>query len=267
VQKDGYRLESVTYEVEPGDRVPAYMLTDPVYRGGQVPTANGCAAKRWVPAVMDRIIALHQALGARFDQEPYIEGVTTEESAIGAAAKDDGSSARAYIDQLKRLASAMPNAYPHTLSAIWINWSTKPYTQELVTHLATLGVGTGGPDATPTHLTELIPQYTDAFAGKLPILMAAQPTFLVWRENPIGEGTLTLDRVFKFAVSDTPGIHATHLFHWYFKKKANPNNPPAYDVYDSIALIKAHKGQINSACPTSITCQGTTALERPRRSD
>jgi dienelactone hydrolase len=26
VQKDGYRVESVTYEVEPGDRVPAYVL-------------------------------------------------------------------------------------------------------------------------------------------------------------------------------------------------------------------------------------------------
>ncbi|HEX2973292.1 MAG TPA: alpha/beta hydrolase family protein, partial [Tepidisphaeraceae bacterium] len=26
IQKDGYRLESVTYEVEPGDRVPAYVL-------------------------------------------------------------------------------------------------------------------------------------------------------------------------------------------------------------------------------------------------
>ncbi|MFI5378589.1 MAG: dienelactone hydrolase family protein [Tepidisphaerales bacterium] len=27
IQKDGYRLESVTYEVEPGDAVPAYVLT------------------------------------------------------------------------------------------------------------------------------------------------------------------------------------------------------------------------------------------------
>ena len=26
IQKDGYRIESVTYEVEPGDRVPAYVL-------------------------------------------------------------------------------------------------------------------------------------------------------------------------------------------------------------------------------------------------
>ncbi len=38
VQKDGYRLESVTYEVEPGDRVPAYVLVpDGASAGSRAP--------------------------------------------------------------------------------------------------------------------------------------------------------------------------------------------------------------------------------------
>ncbi|MBM3860232.1 MAG: hypothetical protein FJ395_11350 [Verrucomicrobia bacterium] len=40
IQKDGYRIESVTYEVEPGDRVPAFVL---------IP--NGVDAKHPAPAV------------------------------------------------------------------------------------------------------------------------------------------------------------------------------------------------------------------------
>ena len=230
--------------------VPKYMLSDPIYEGGQQVGLNaegqpaGCETKRWVPAVMDRIIAAHQALGKALDQDPMFEGVTTEESATVAP------STRAYVDQLKRLASALPKAYPTSLTNMWINWRTAPYTAELVDHLYRSGVGFGGPDTLPsTFYTNDAYEFFPQYAGRTYSLMAAQPTHLIWKENPIGEGLLTLDDVFHFAVNDPQGINATHLFWWWFKDAASP-----YDFFDSVAVIKANGGAINNACPENLIC-------------
>jgi len=230
--------------------VPAYMLDDPVYEGGQQVGLNaegqpaGCETKRWVPAVMDRIIAAHQALGKAFDSDPMFEGVTTEESAVVAP------NARGYVDQLKRLGSALPLAYPTSLTNMWINWRTAPYTAELIDHLYRSGVGFGGPDTVPTTLytNEAYPFFPQ-YAGRTYSLMAAQPTHLIWKENPIGEGLLTLDDVFHFAVNDPQGINATHLFWWYFKNDSSP-----YDFFDTVDVIKANGAVINDTCPENLIC-------------
>jgi len=238
------------------DCVPIDMQTDPTYQGGEMFTYDsaggitGCIAKRWIPAVMDRFIALHRALGERFDPEPYFEAVTTEETAAIDGPVLDGLSNREYVDQLKRLGSAMAEAYPHTLAEIWVNWTTEPYTTELVNHLYHNGIGIGGPDTTPTRRTQTIPVLTAQYAGRMPMLTAVQPTWLTWKINPIGTGALTLDEVYDFAISRT-GAAATHLYWWYFEK-AGTNN--SYDFYDTVNLIRARGGAINRNCPADLIC-------------
>jgi hypothetical protein len=238
--------------------VPQDMMTDPLYQGGQYITRDasgnpsGCIAKRWVPAVMDRFIAFHKALGNRFDQEPYVEAVSNEESAVDDAPAADGATTRDYVDQLKRLGSGMADAYPHTLAEIWLNWSVAPYTLELVDYLYRNGIGTGGPDTSPLHLTQIVPEFTSRFAGKMPILMAAQPSFLTWAQQPIATGELTLDDVFHFAVTEAKGINATHMYWWFFKKEWDSR--AVYDFYDTVAEIRNHGGLINAACPENLLC-------------
>jgi hypothetical protein len=229
-----------------GHGVPDYLLYHPVYEGGEHPTDTvGMTAKRWVPAVMDRIIALHRALGRRFDEDPDVEGVCTEESALSIWPYPPGMSDRVYVDQLKRLATALSEAYPRTLATMWLNWNTRPHTEELLDHLESQGIGIGGPDTSPLHRTELVPDYFTRYAGRMPVLMGVQPSFLAWSERPIRDGKLTLDQVFHFLVDDEVGIHATHAFWWYFESGD-------YTFWDTVELIRKYDGKINRDLPSCL---------------
>jgi len=226
------------------------MRTDPLYEGGQYRPLDGngnpkgCQPKRWVPAVMDRMIAVYYALGRVIDRQANFEGISTEETAL------EAPDIRSYVDQLKRLASAMPKAFPNSLTNMWTNFRTAPYTGELIDHLYRNGVGFGGPNLVPPpfYESEAYP-YHPPYAGRTYFLMGVQPPRLIWRENLIGEGKLTLGDVFDFGVTDPDGINATHLFWWYFI-----NETDAYDFTDTVALIKARRATINEACPENLIC-------------
>ena len=188
-----------------------------------------------------------QALGARFDAEASLEAFAFEESALGVTVTT--AEQRAYIDQLKRRATAARAAFPRSLVVQWTNWNLQePYGTEVFSFLRDSGLGAGGPDTSPLHLTQATPHFS-TFKGQIPILMGVQPTFLTWQEHPIAEGKLTLDQVFSFLVDDAKGIHATHAFWWYFVDAKGP-----YDYQDTVALIQKNGARINSACPANLTC-------------
>ncbi len=252
------QISDKAYRLEREDAcTPEYMKTDPEYLGGMIKftTQNmqrpGCIAKRWVPAVMDRLIALHAALGAEFDGEPFIEAIVTEESATTVALTDNATP-QTYVDQLKRLASAFASSYPSTLSVLQLNFRTSPNEYELMEHLYRNGIGVGGPDTSPLVVTEFVPELTAAYAGKVPILMAVNATHLTFSSDPIGEGLLTLDQVFDFAVTDPNGINANHLFWWFFEKRWTPG--VSYDFYDTLEVIRQRGGYINTTCPENTLC-------------
>ena len=66
-------------------KIPDYLLSDPAYNGGIYvkPNNKGVIARIWEKPVMDRLIALHKALAARFDKEPYVEGIVLAETSPG----------------------------------------------------------------------------------------------------------------------------------------------------------------------------------------
>ncbi|MBM4201131.1 MAG: hypothetical protein FJ189_07580 [Gammaproteobacteria bacterium] len=229
--------------------VPNYMRTDPIYEGGQFkPTdanSHGCETKRWVPAVMDRMIAAYNALGKEFDKDPNFEGISSEETAT------EAPNVRAYVDQLKRLASAMPKAFPTSLTNMWTNWRIEPHAGELIDHLYRNGVGFGGPDTGPTaHFKTQAYPYFPKYAGRTYSLMAVQPSKLIWKYDLIRDGLVTLDEVFHFAVTDPQGINATHLFWWYFV-----DAKAAYDFRDTVDVIRANGSVINDTCPENLICE------------
>lgn len=160
--------------------VPDYMLTDPVYQGGEsvIRDAKGKFVKgtalRFVPAVQDRMNALYQALGARYDADPDFEAVAIAEEDDFARTGTNmaGYSDRAYIEQEKRGITAAAAAFPHTVTFKWLNWG--PGNAELCAHAASVGVGLGGPDLDPKSPTYSYPKNYQAYAGRIPLSLAVQ---------------------------------------------------------------------------------------------
>jgi hypothetical protein len=77
------------------------------------------------PAVMDRFIALVNALAAKYDNEPYFEGFMIQENSwmVGAWSKAPDYSESANIAQLERMLSASTKAFAHTSVIMQNTWS------------------------------------------------------------------------------------------------------------------------------------------------
>lgn len=116
VDTSTFGADLVDYQVSQG-RFPAYLRD--TYNGLRQnrdinnPTAQGRVdAKLWTAPVMDRLIALYQALAARYDTNPYFEGIATAETSIGTTSPDWSSTA--WLTQAKRLVVAAEAAWTHT---------------------------------------------------------------------------------------------------------------------------------------------------------
>jgi hypothetical protein len=124
-----------------GNIIPTYILQNPIYGPSPVSGSygwwgvhnNGASTGLYAPAlytqpVMDRLIALVQALGRHLDGDPYFEGLfIQEDAAVMQAAGAGGSSDPRYSDgawvtQLERLLSASTAALPHTSVLLANTW-------------------------------------------------------------------------------------------------------------------------------------------------
>lgn len=95
------------------DVVPAYLQTAAYDGGAYDAGTSGIRTKLWVPAVMDRKIALIQALAARYNSSAQFEGIVTCESAQALSNDEGGSgySPDAFLTQLERLFPAARAAF------------------------------------------------------------------------------------------------------------------------------------------------------------
>lgn len=102
--------------------VPSYLLSS-TYKGGIVPTKTGYVARLWEPAVMDRLIALHSAIGRRYDDDVRFEGLATEETTLSLDAPfPAGYSHAALAAQYRRLVTAVRAAAPRSNFFLYTNW-------------------------------------------------------------------------------------------------------------------------------------------------
>jgi hypothetical protein len=125
--------------------LPLYIQQDPKYGASPVAgsygwwgqSSNGKSSGQWAPAfynpnVMDRFIALVQALGNHFDSDPNVEGLYIQEDSVVAESGGNSSPAdpnysdQAWLTQVERLLTASTAAFPHT-SVIEANtWFVRP---------------------------------------------------------------------------------------------------------------------------------------------
>jgi hypothetical protein len=101
--------------------VPDYLRTS-TYNGGLVKTRVGYAARLWESNVMDRLIALYKAMGSRYDDDSYFEGITSEETTLGLGNTPSGYSHAKLAAQYERLVRQAGPAMPRTNLFLYTNY-------------------------------------------------------------------------------------------------------------------------------------------------
>jgi hypothetical protein len=128
-----------------GSVIPTYIQQNADYGASPIAgsygwwgqNSNGASTGQYAPAlyyqpVMDRLIAMVQALGKHLDGDPYVEAVMVQEdSTVAQAAANLGShdphySDGAWLTQLERLLTASTAAFPHTSVAMQNSYFVQP---------------------------------------------------------------------------------------------------------------------------------------------
>ena len=204
--------------------VPEYLVNDAEFHGGanrkysydeerDVAEFDGWVARRWDPAVIDRLGRLFHAIGEQVDGR--IEGITLAETSIGFGRSDEtrpaGYSLDAYAAGIKAIMSAAGNAFPRSeviqyanfMPGEWLPWEDKGYLRGVYQHAAEAGVGVGGPDLMPfrkgqqNHCQKLIRERSsDTVAG-----LAVQWGNLEEIDPATGE-PVTVERLHRFAADE-----------------------------------------------------------------
>lgn len=111
----------------PNGIVPDYMRSNPKYNGGVVRSRVGYVARLWEGPVMDRLIALYQHIGWRYDSNPYFEGIASEETTLDLGQPyPSGYSDAALAHQYERLIERATLALPRSNIFLYTNWIGSP---------------------------------------------------------------------------------------------------------------------------------------------
>jgi hypothetical protein len=224
--------------------VPNYLLTQSIYNGGLVRTKNGYAARLWEAPVMDRLIALYRAIGARYDGDAYFEGVMTEETTLGLTNFPSGYSHAKVKLQHERLAAAASNAMPHTnvfVNASWIGSTS--LMQDLYQSFVPLPVAAGGSNTIPGDMTlgqRVLTGVTGAdYRGRLAIGTAVETG-----ELGGSHGDFTPQQINNYAYNT---LRANHVFWAYNTWKGDSTQRWS----TGIKPFLRSNPPVRTACPTS----------------
>jgi len=172
--------------------VPKYLLNDPKYNGGvdqQIsdrkgdddhPVREGWVARRWDPAVQDRMYKLFAALAKEFDGR--IAGINTDETSIGFGTTGKlfpkGFTPDAYRDATIANMKELKRAFPQSIAMVYANFMPGGRTQLEAVYRAAResNIAVGGPDLLPFRPFQQANSYPliRQSAGKVPTGLAVQ---------------------------------------------------------------------------------------------
>lgn len=176
--------------------VPVYMTRDTAYHGGANQqlvdndearaVGGGWMARRWDPAVQERLHKLLLALGAEFDGR--VAGINFAETSVefGGSGRlfPSGFSPERYRDAIIENIKVLKRAFPKSVAIVYGNFmpgewrptDDKGYLRAVYDSAKSFGVGVGGPDLLPSrvgHLRGAYPLIRDASA-RVPVGIAVQ---------------------------------------------------------------------------------------------
>jgi len=201
-----------------------------------------CASRIYKKPVEDRVVALIKALGKRFNNETYIEGLILPETAGTGGDGENQTIVNNYFAALNRINIEAKNAFPNSLVFLQANSVPRGESamRRVMDQAHKAGIGAGGPDIkiSGTQAGNLHSQY----AGKMPLRIGNE------RATTIGGKSSTPSKVFEYAVTDKNGLSVNYLF-W------GGHNPSPWNFEnDIIPVLNKNNWKINSACPSNIKC-------------
>lgn len=234
--------------------LPAYI------RHYSMTNANGgITPKKWEKKLIEREIALTQALAKEFDRHPNFEGIAWQESAPSVPMKElesAGYTPELFRDCMIRLLSGSSQALPHSQVFWYQNFlpGKMEYLRDIVQAVLPYRVVLGGPDILP-YRTGLKFSYGlyDEFRGKMKLSSSAQADSYchhkddtdnskkrVFHEGkkPIHpDGYVTMQQIFEFG---RDRLHLNYIFWSYItsRPKQYPGDPPAYVFEDALKVIR-----------------------------
>lgn len=211
-------IEIADNSTAPLIHVPDYLKTAE-FDGGYFDPVFGTRlmTKRWNKGVQDRLIALFNALGARFDKEPYVEGIVLDETANAKLFREEAVRANytpeAGFAGQKRIMSGLKAAFPNTMCIQQINYFSGANAEDeqaklngFVKHAFDIGMGIGAPDVYVGRSLPTYPLYAQ-YAGSMPLAPAVQ-----WTDyselNPLTGRAPTVAEILDFA---NRTLHVSHL--------------------------------------------------------
>lgn len=245
-----------------GKAVPDYMYTS-TYSGGAYKIeiggketigskdALGEQMALFDADVRNRLIALVQALGKRYNKNDNFEGITFNETAMGQAVVDlTASQKEAFFDNLQMVDTAARKAFPNTITMQFINFP-RQYMRGMVDNGVANSVSIGGPDTFFEDydlVTYIYPLY-DIAAGKVAMGPSVQPEnyLTTYKDGP--PNPQSVYDLYNYAKNR---LHATHMF---WTRVADSEDvkpwPSLINMFKSTSFTKDAAGGLNTACPTT----------------
>ena len=172
--------------------VPKYLLNDPKYNGGadkqyksnddldEHPEHEGWMARRWDPAVQERLHKLFVALGKEFDGR--IAGINLAETSVGVGRTGKlwpkGFTREIYREAVITNMKALKRAFPKSIAMVYANFMPggRPYLEAVYKAARESKVAVGGPDLMPFRPFQRSNSYPliRESAGKVPTGLAVQ---------------------------------------------------------------------------------------------
>ncbi len=218
---------------------PAYLDSFEVHN-----KAGGYTLELWSPTVVTRYNALIKALGAQIDSNSNFEGLANQESALSldsATLKTLGYTPEKYRDALISMLKASTVSLPTSRVFWYMNFlvGNQSYIGTIAAAVAPLGVVMGGPDVWPDNqsLETMAYPYYSQFAGKMPLFIQCEDINYAQPHMTGGYSTKdwTMLELYNFALSK---LHVNYMF---WMRVPNPVNSAAYDWYNALPVIAAHR--------------------------
>lgn len=244
---------------------PQYLMDEGhIYRGTFA--GKGSISMLWKAPAMDRYIALHQAILAKYDNEPNLEMLCTEEVnpglSGGTAPADSGYNNPAYGTQWKRMMTAVSSKRKRTGLCIYTNSLAGQLDRStgIIEHARREGWAVGGPDVIPNNPVpgdnvivgnkespDNTPGGYQDVRGKTAIAYAVQSPELGGKE-----GTFTPEQL----TARAKYLGANYLF--WVRITWNPGNATSRQMWPTgiLPYINANPNTLRSTCPANYAALG-----------
>lgn len=203
--------------------------------------SGGYTAVRWDSTIVNRMSALFEALGSRFDSNAYFEGIGIQESAPSLNDSTLDSSAytpEKYRDALIDVLSAGATGAPTSRMFWYMNFLPRKqaYIADVANAVAPIGVVMGGPDVMPDQaaLQRLTYPFYAQFSGKMPLFGQVEPICYSHLHTDTSFATKywTMSELFHYARDN---LDVNYMF-WVRYPKADYYN--SYDWFDTLPVME-----------------------------